>query len=233
MQFTYSSDVFVSIREDALNRIAKHVMIQNPALFNYGTDYFRTRPDRLCVPIHNPPPGMDIITVVEALKLPGTDIRLDHCFQITEVEVDFYPSNIDFQLPVQLGKLPKNRFAVKVKVNGGIDFAPPSPINCFSVDLFATFGLEIIENSRRMSAVFFDLEFVNIEPSNLETIGEQLLRMMVQKVLVPKMVFDLDKLVFDIGELAHLRVVPDSGVSPNPLIDENQLMLYLNVETAL
>ena len=75
MAFTDDSDLFGSLDETGLNRIARHMLQQRPSLFNYATRFFITQPDRLCQRIDAHPEvvrrGNPLITEEEPLPIPG------------------------------------------------------------------------------------------------------------------------------------------------------------------
>lgn len=110
MAFTDHCDVFTAVHEDGFNRIFQHIMRQRPSLFNYGTRFFSVQPDRLCHKIEVHPEvlrrGNPLITVEDPLPVPGTggSFGMDFCAQLTEMAVDFHPSN-KFNLPPELEPL--------------------------------------------------------------------------------------------------------------------------------
>lgn len=53
MALTQFSDLFASIHENAINNVVLQLQRQRPSLFNYGTDAFVQKPDRLCYPLSN------------------------------------------------------------------------------------------------------------------------------------------------------------------------------------
>ena len=77
MAFTSNSDVFVSVNEAGINQIVRHVMLQRPSLFNYGTDAVIRNPELWCAPIEAAPAvhqrGNPLITREPPLPLMGTD----------------------------------------------------------------------------------------------------------------------------------------------------------------
>src|SRR4030095_6743253 len=119
MAFTDHCDIFLSVLEAGINRVAGHVRRQWPSLFNYGTAAIEQRPDLLFRPIdyheivalkHNP-----LITVIDTAPILGTRYALAHCVEPTDARVDFTPGNV-FALPPQLGALGAQQFAAKVTV---------------------------------------------------------------------------------------------------------------------
>jgi len=55
MAFTSNSDLFISVNEAGINQIVRHVMLQRPSLFNYGTEAVMRDPDLRCAPIDAAP----------------------------------------------------------------------------------------------------------------------------------------------------------------------------------
>ena len=97
MAFTDNCDLYGASHEDGINRVANHITQQRPSLFNYGTAFVAANPHLLCKPIKVAPDVDNFsnphITVEDPLPVLGTSglIGLNFCFQITELEIDFYP----------------------------------------------------------------------------------------------------------------------------------------------
>jgi hypothetical protein len=126
MPFTDLSDLYGSIHEEGINRLVRHVMRQRPSLFNYATAFFSRRHDLFCVPIEVAPEvraaGNPLFTEQDPLPVFGapTPIGLNWCFQITDVRIDFHPGNT-IGLPPELGALPEQRLALRMKGCFGLD----------------------------------------------------------------------------------------------------------------
>ncbi|MFZ5824721.1 MAG: hypothetical protein ACOY94_10370 [Bacillota bacterium] len=124
MALTDNCDVFVSAHEDGFNRIVQHVQQQRPSLFHYATKFFADRPDLLCEVIKaheivkkrsNP-----LVTVVDPLPVPGSNFGVNFAAQLVELKIDFHPGN-QFTLPPEFAPpLGEQRFALKLKLCGGI-----------------------------------------------------------------------------------------------------------------
>lgn len=130
MAFTDNCDIFGAVDEEGINRAVRHVMLQRPSLFNYGTDIFLTRPELLCVKIESTSDvvkrGNPLFTVEDPLPILGTDnsVGVPFCFQLTRLEIDFHPSSV-FALPPELGPaLKPQRFGFHVQVCGGLGCPP-------------------------------------------------------------------------------------------------------------
>jgi len=128
MAFTDNCDLYAAVSEEGVNLVAQHIMRQRPSLFNYATAYIAKYSKLACSPVahtqdvtdyHNP-----LFTVVDPLPLIGVDappVALNYCAQIVTAQVDFYPGNV-ITLPTELNPpLPQQRFAIHVKVCGGLD----------------------------------------------------------------------------------------------------------------
>jgi len=125
MALTSNSSLFGSINEAGINLALRHIMRKRPSLFNYGTAFFLTRPDRLCERIDAHPWVIErnnpLITVEDPLPLLGTDgtYGLNFCAQLTRAEIDFHPGNV-IGLPPELGALPRQHFALHARACAGI-----------------------------------------------------------------------------------------------------------------
>jgi hypothetical protein len=173
MALTDHCDIFASFHEDGFNRIIGYVQQQRPSLFNYATAQLAAHPEKLCEVITaNPIVALrsnPLITIVDLLPVPGTKFGVDFAAQVSDIKIDFQPGD-EFTLPAELTPLKPQRFAVQVKVCGGIacpaDQAvdalipppqaqadppqnPPPPliplplgeVQCFCLDAFATGGV--------------------------------------------------------------------------------------------
>jgi hypothetical protein len=124
--FTDHCDVFGSLHEAGINRVVRHIMLQRPSLFNYGTYLFAQQPDLLCERIERHPEvddrGNPILTVEDPLPVPGTNglYGFDFCVQIVKLEIDFHPGNV-FALPPELNPpLEPQRLALRLTVCAAI-----------------------------------------------------------------------------------------------------------------
>ena len=55
MALTSNCDLFVSVNEAGINQVVRHVMLQRPSLFNYGTVGVSRNLQLLCSPIDAAP----------------------------------------------------------------------------------------------------------------------------------------------------------------------------------
>ena len=136
MAFTDNCDLFASIHEDGVNRIAHHIARQRPSLFNYATADVAGNRELWCqIPEFSSDVtifGNPIFTILPYLPVIGADsppVGLGFCVQIGRAEVDFHPSNI-IKLPPELGKkLAPQHFALSLRVCGGLRCPDPDALN--------------------------------------------------------------------------------------------------------
>ncbi|MGX7667175.1 hypothetical protein [Flavobacterium pedocola] len=140
MAFTNLSDVFASVHEDGFNQIIEQIAMQRPSLFHYGTESFVKNPKLLCCPPKKAHPevikrGNPIVSRLSYLPIPGYPggVGLEFNFSLSELQIDFEPTN-KFNLPPELGvKLPAQAFAIKAIVCGGIACPDPKDLDQFIV----------------------------------------------------------------------------------------------------
>lgn len=120
MALTDRSEFFASVNEDAFNGLVRLVQQQRPALFNYGTAAFAQAHKRWCHPIKPDPrvlkAGNPLITVQPPIPVIGSPvpIGLNWLFQLVDLQLDFHPNDI-VALPPELGRLPEQHLALRVK----------------------------------------------------------------------------------------------------------------------
>jgi hypothetical protein len=243
MTLTNNSELFSSVHEDAINNVAKHIMRQRPSLFNYGTAYIAARPELLCERIDFDPAviqrGNPLITIEDPLPVLGTNglLALNFCFQLTKVEIDFYPGR-GITLPSELNPpLAQQKFSLHVRVCGGIgcpsdtvkewippiekqkditvtvpDTIIPTPkkMECFCLDLFAVGHIEVTGpiGNQKLSGKVDGIEIVDVKPEGLENSIECYLNLLIQLVILPKTSIALENVVFGILDLATITLSP-------------------------
>lgn len=120
MPYTDKSDLFVSVHEDGINLVVKHIMQQRPSYFNFATPYFLLHKDKLCAPVDASDEVIDgsfpQFTLQAPLPVLGMVVPwgLDYCLQLTHAELDFHPNNV-INLPDQMGKLAAQHFALRLR----------------------------------------------------------------------------------------------------------------------
>ncbi len=126
MSLTSNCDALARLNESAFNNIIREVMLQRPSLFNYATKELITS-NTFCSAIPMNPvleSSMNVPKVTEVDKFPiigapaGTP-GVNYCMQITEMAVDFNPSN-QITLPPELNALGSQEIALKGTVCAGI-----------------------------------------------------------------------------------------------------------------
>ena len=127
MAFTDNSDLFASVHEDGINRVARHIMRQRPSWFNFATADVAANRELWCqIPEFTSDVtrfGNPIFTLLPYLPVIGVDsppVGLGFCVQVAQARLDFFPSSI-FELPRELGgKLDEQRLAIELRICGGI-----------------------------------------------------------------------------------------------------------------
>jgi hypothetical protein len=126
MAFTDFSDLFASINESAINNVVRDLQRQRPSLFNYGTSTFIQHPEFFCQRIradkdvflfNNP-----LATQEDLISIPGYSgpFGLEWCLQLSELSIDFHPSNVH-SLPSELNPpLAAQHFSLKAKLCIGL-----------------------------------------------------------------------------------------------------------------
>ena len=136
MAFTDNCDLYVGIHEEGVNRVAQHIMLQRPSLFNYATPDVAGNRELWCAAprftsdvTHY---GNPLFTVLPYLPVLGADsppVGLGFCVQLARTQVDFHPSNI-FGLPPELGpELAEQQLAIELKICGGICCPDPAVLD--------------------------------------------------------------------------------------------------------
>lgn len=127
MAFTDNCDLFASVHEDGINRIAWHIRRQRPSWFNFATADVAGNRELWCqIPeftVDVPKFGNPLFTILPYLPVIGVDsppVGLGFCVQLAEARIDFHPTSA-FGLPAELGKkLGEQQFAIEFRVCGGI-----------------------------------------------------------------------------------------------------------------
>jgi hypothetical protein len=136
MAFTDNCDLFASVHENGVNRAIQHIMRQRPSLFNYATADVAGNRELWCqIPEFTADVttfGNPMFTILPYLPVIGADsppVGIGFCLQVARAQVDFHPSNIT-KLPPELGKeLQAQRFALELKICGGVRCPDPEILN--------------------------------------------------------------------------------------------------------
>ena len=127
MTLTDNCDLYVSLHENGVNQVVKHIMRQRPSLFNYATIDIVQNNELWCSKVEFTPDvqkyGNPIFTIQESIPILGADsplVGLNFCIQLTGVRLDFHPGN-NISLPSELNPpLPNQRFALQFQICGAI-----------------------------------------------------------------------------------------------------------------
>lgn len=123
MVFTDNSDIYVAIHDEGINRIARHVFLQRPSLFNYATRFLSQHPELVCKQIESAhevtAKNNPLMGVVPPLPILGTTYGLNYSAQVTNLEIDFHPRDV-FELPESMGTLANQQLAIHLKLCTGI-----------------------------------------------------------------------------------------------------------------
>lgn len=189
-------------------------------------------------------------------------VALNFCFQLTDAKVDFHPGNVITLPPELNPPLSAQHFAIHVHVCGGLgcpskdivseipDITPihlthrvpkerapivPHPrMECFCLDLFAVGHMEVTGTvgNQRLLGKIDGLEIADIEPEGLESSLECYLKLLLQLVILPRASFAIEKMVFDILNLATITLSASTTVPNNPAIEEDQLKVFIDWEVS-
>lgn len=125
MPLTDKSPIFARFHEDGFNIILREIMLQRPEVFNYATQSVLGH-NSLCSPIAVNPiletTGIETCTIVDRLPIVGLNDPsqgVDFCAQVTELKIDFQPSN-QITLPPELTSLGVQEFSLKGRFCAGI-----------------------------------------------------------------------------------------------------------------
>jgi hypothetical protein len=111
---------------------------------------------------------------------------------------------------------------------------PPRRLECFCLDLFIVGHVEVTGTvgSQQLLGKVDGLEIVDITPKGLENSLECYLNLLLQLVILPRTSIAIEKLVFDILNLATVTLSPtpvSAAVPNNPAIEKDQFKLFIDV----
>jgi hypothetical protein len=110
----------------------------------------------------------------------------------------------------------------------------PRKMECFCLDLYVTGHVEVTGSvgDQKLTGKIDGFEIVDIKPEGLENSIECYIKMLLYLVIMPRTSIALEKMVFDILNLATitLTLTPTSAAIPyNPAIEDDQLKVYIDV----
>lgn len=238
MALTDNCDLFGSVHEDGVNRVARHVMLQRPSLFNYGTAQVAANRKFWCKQVKVAPDvlnfGNPLMTVVPPLPIADTGYGVNYCIQLVEAEIDFHKGNV-IALPPQLNPpLGPQHFSGRARVCAGlgcppdevVDRLPPppppskgherpqKPLTPLPFRKLDCFCIEVFvvghvdADDDELVPRLDGLEIVDITPDGLESSLECYLELLIKLAIVPQLRVAIPKFVFDILDLATVTLAP-------------------------
>lgn len=111
---------------------------------------------------------------------------------------------------------------------------PTDKLLCFCIDLFVVGHVEMrdVAGVQTVSPQVDAVEIVDIRPDGLEANLECILRLLLHFVVLPRVSMAMEKLTFEILDLATLTLKPCSDVPNNPAIEEDQLKVFIDLEVS-
>jgi hypothetical protein len=254
MPFTDRSDIYIALNEAGINRAIRHVMRQRPSLFNYATARVIGQPDLWCRPIDVHPVvtarGNPVFTEVPAVPILGTrdGYAVDAVAQLGQAAVDLSPVNV-LAPPAELGPLPRNSLAAMAEFSAALGCpselpvprpptrlaAParvvlgPGAMTCFTLQVFG-FGRAAFTGApgdEHIQARLLEFDTVEISPQGLEDAIDCYVRMVVQLGILPQLAIPTIRFAKDLLGLVHVVIEPSTAVPENPLIEEDELKVFL------
>jgi hypothetical protein len=112
---------------------------------------------------------------------------------------------------------------------------PTDKLECFCIDLYAAGHFEIVgtEPAQGLVTRLDGVEIVDIKPDQLEANLECYIKLMIEVVILPRLAFALDTMIFNIASLAAIEIsaTPISTAVPNnPAIENDQLKVFISVK---
>jgi hypothetical protein len=139
MALTDNCDFYISVDEVGINRVARHIYLQRPSLFHYGTLHFVEHPESLCHRIEFHPEVVrrknPLLTREDLFEVPGTGgmYGLEFCMQFVRFVLDFHPGNA-VALPPELNPpLATQHLALAATVVGGFGCPNPKRLPIYSL----------------------------------------------------------------------------------------------------
>ncbi|WPP52763.1 hypothetical protein [Catalinimonas niigatensis] len=111
---------------------------------------------------------------------------------------------------------------------------PTQSISCFCLELFASGQATISSGNEELNLKLNNLEIVDLTPEGLENSLECYFLLVANHSIFPKVNEAISKLLFDVitlGDLGSLSFSAPAAVPNNPAIEEDQLKLFLNMDS--
>lgn len=243
--FTQNSDIYVAVKDDGINRVINHLMLQRPSLFNYGSILPVTDPRPVCRDIPTVPQVVQannpLITRMDPLPVIQTPITLDYIIQLNKGAIDLFPGSA-FSLPPELNPpLKDQQFAVNLGVCAGLVCESSmrkekKNIDCFSLNLFATGGCGVtgVPGKQTISMNISGIEIPELKPDGMERAIECYALSALNQGILPKVADTISSLAFNSIHLPEgmgsLTLSASTAVPHNPAIEDNQLKAFANLD---
>ncbi len=129
---------------------------------------------------------------------------------------------------------PIEDFTHKVPEQGEPIVPHPRKMDCFCLDIFAVGHAEVTGTvgNQQLLGKIEDLEIADIEPEGLENSLECYLNLLLQLVILPRASFAIEKMVFDILNLATIALSASTTVPNHPAIEDDQLKVFIDWEVS-
>jgi hypothetical protein len=247
--YTSKSDFYFSIHENGINRLTNRLMLEVPSLFNYGSTYIRTHPQLACNTIKADPSvtaaGDPLITGLDQIdrRILPSNFQLpsnlpDFIFQLSALQVDFHPGDAIALPPTVPQPLQGQRLALRAQAFMGL--ACPAQedrrLQCFSLDLFTELSLKSPSTTKFLEMGVNALDVVEIEPDGLRKILDCYLMYFANQALRTASDYANSLISGPLpvptnGPITNLKVSPAAAAPNNPAVEDNQLKLYLNLNS--
>ena len=258
MAFTDFCDVFGFFHEEGFNRIVQHLQLQRPSLFNYGTADMKGKERTYCRPIETHSAVAEfrdpLFTKSPYLPIPGYTgpFGMSYLMQLTDIKIDFHPSNV-INLPSELDPpLSEQRFALQASFCVGmgcperkildelgdsssndqsgkpLSGLPYRNLNCFCLNVYAV--LHVQRRNGEIALRLDGLEIADIRPEGLENSLECYIETILRLSVLPKIRILLTDLVFDIQNFITVQPTSISSDVPfNPAIQDDAISVFINL----
>jgi hypothetical protein len=257
MALTSFANVFASIDDSVIDALANKLLRDRPMWFNYGDAAVAAHPETLCQ-VPNVDSSIPSSALVKSIQIPATVNggqtlgtltvpALNFCAQITSIQIDFAPGDI-ISLPPELNPpLPAQRLAIHVGLAAGLGdgtAATPS-LHCFTLDLYLIAGVAVNGQAPLNQPVTLyihpiaqNIEIGGLAPDGLRDSVRILLTTFAQTLC--KYINDNGGIVFfkkiDVKDI-KIKINPfpaptGSGLPANPALEQNQFMIFADLNVA-
>ena len=261
MTYTSQCDFYVAIQDAGINRMIRHLMLQRPLFFNYGSVLPVTNPSPVCLPILTTPeveqannplittePKLPLISLAYAnVNDPSFDFVInqipffDFIAQVGQCEIDFFPENI-ISLPPDMGSsFAAQQFAMTVSASVGLVCPPQGEgtnLNCFSLDLFVTGECGILTTPGGQQSIgmnVLDIEIPALQPEGLMGAMKCYALYTINRSMLPLVAQTISRFIFSPialpSNLGALQISASTQVPDNPAVLDNQLEAFIDLDS--